>query len=643
MMKAGGVFLVLGFLQAAFGATNNIPGPETDLLAPALRDISLLQTKSATAKLVMDGGRPSGLELALEASDDYPGVELPCPPGGWDLSSCTGLEAEVENLGADRMVPVLQAANRGSGLANGTGVELAPGQSGIIRLQFGEDWGQPAAKLMLGAIDGLKVFVGPGQKGILRIKSIRAIPGAGTAPKKKVSSAPIDKPVSRQFLHFRPPGARFGDPMPVWRDGVYHVFYLKKTPPSEDLVWAHVTSRDLLFWEEHPDLPMRGCTGCFIVQDGTGYAFTGNSRADRWISRDSEMKTWEKDPAGVSVQLDPRWYDLKGWRDPSVVWVPEDKKYWMVAAARTTATNASKNGCVSLATSPDLVNWRVEAPLWSPEAWTWAECPDLFPLGNRWALVYLHEGTQLRLADSPRGPWPRPRRETLDKSLIAGRTLFDGKRRLIFGWLYDNGWGGDMLVPREIYLGKDGTAASRCAEEVVTACRKAPDATGGKGGEVFQTLQGSWKTTPASATAEGLPGQSALAVWPEAPDNFYLEAKLRIAPGARAVFVLRGKKENLEEAPVAVLLDPDMATAAFSSWGLWGSCVPRSAESTARHEFSKDGEVFVQMLLRGEILEVFFDQQHSLSTRVPRGKGALGLFAREGPVSWKDLLIRKVD
>ena len=445
-------------------------------------------------------------------------------------------------------------------------------------------------------------------------------------------------------FHFRPAGARFGDPMPVWHDGVYHVFYLKKTPPSEDLVWAHVSSRDLLGWKEHPDLPMRGCTGCFVIKEGVGYAFTGNSRADRWVSRDAMLETWEQDPA-VSVQLDPQWYDLAGWRDPSIAWLPDERTYWMVATARTAAgaSRTFKNGCVALASSPDLVQWRVEPPLWSPNACTWPECPDLFQLGHRWALIYLHEGTQLRLADSPRGPWVRPDRETLNKGLSAGRTLFDGRRRLVFGWLYDQGWGGDMLAPRELYLDADGSASSRCPAEIVAACRHAPDATGGAGGEVFRPLGGPWRTGLRSAEAEVPPGQSALAVWPDAPADLYLEARLTISPGARACLVLRGETETLEEAPAAVLADPAAATVAVCNWNLWTSCIPRGAEATANHAFASNGEIFVQVILRGEILEVFFDERHSLSTRIGRGGRSLGLFAREGRVAWRDLVIRRLD
>ena len=460
-----------------------------------------------------------------------------------------------------------------------------------------------------------------------------------------IASARGDEGVDpRRSFHYRPAGARFGDPMPIWRDGTYHVFYLKKTPPSEDLVWSHISSRNLLDWKEHPDLPMRGCTGCFIVKDGVAYAFTGNSRADRWISRDPDMETWQRDPA-VSVQLDPRWYDLKaGWRDPSVVWMPEHDRYWMVATARTAAGAGrhSKNGCVALATSPDLATWEIHSPLWQPDSCMWPECPDLFPLGDRWALFYLHEGTQLRLSESPRGPWPRPAIETLNKGLAAGRTLFDGRRRLLFGWLYDQGWGGDMLLPRELSIQADGSVASRCAEEIVAACRKGPDATRGVGTTVFQPLSGSWQKAHGSAKADVPTGQSAMAVWTDAPENLYLETTIRIGDGARACLVLRGEGETIEEAAVAVLADPAQDTIALCGWNPWHSCVPLGAETTARHVFREGGEVFVQVYLSGGILEVFFDERRSLAARVGRGPGSLGLFAREGPVSWENLLVREV-
>jgi len=50
----------------------------------------------------------------------------------------------------------------------------------------------------------------------------------------------------------------------------------------------------------------------------------------------------------------------------------------------------------------------------------------------------------------------------------------------------------------------------------------------------------------------------------------------------------------------------------------------------------------VQVYLSGGILEVFFDERRSLAARVGRGHGSLGLFAREGPVSWENLLVREV-
>ena len=130
---------------------------------------------------------------------------------------------------------------------------------------------------------------------------------------------------------------------------------------------------------------------------------------------------------------------------------------------------------------------------------------------------------------------------------------------------------------------------------------------------------------------------------PKNQNLFYFEAKLKIASGARAVIILQGKVNTLQEAPVAVFIDPTKALVGLSNWGLWVACVPRHTEAMAHHSFAENGEISIQMVMRGEILEVFFDSRHSLSTRVNRGTGALGLFSREGPISWQNVQIRKLE
>jgi hypothetical protein len=62
--------------------------------------------------------------------------------------------------------------------------------------------------------------------------------------------------------------------------------------------------------------------------------------------------------------------------------------------------------------------------------------------------------------------------------LFVPKSLFDGQRRLIWGWISDlegnqdsgNGlWGGTLCLPREIYPGPAGQLYSRPAAEITAA------------------------------------------------------------------------------------------------------------------------------------------------------------------------------
>ena len=173
------VWPVAVLLMAAASLPLKAEKPESlDLLSLALKDISTLKTSLGTVTPVLENGRAVAVDFEFAESDGYQGVEIPSPPEGWDLSPFTGVEAEVENLRSAEIVPVLGVGNRvekGQSESNATGVNLAPGQSGTIRLRFGQYWGAPSVDLDLSAVDDVRVLVGPGEFGILRIKSIRAV------------------------------------------------------------------------------------------------------------------------------------------------------------------------------------------------------------------------------------------------------------------------------------------------------------------------------------------------------------------------------------------------------------------------------------------------------------------------------------
>ena len=196
----------------------------------------------------------------------------------------------------------------------------------------------------------------------------------------------------------------------------------------------------------------------------------------RAVSHD--LVRWDKDPGNPILRPDTRWYSDgdRTWRDPCVVWNGDAGCYWMVLCARTQPHPADPfTGCLGLATSTDLEQWEVRPPIWAPGHSTVVECPDLFRMGERWVLMYYWHDTRLRLASSASGPWTRPPTESTDSfGFVTGKTMWDGGRRLVIGWVPRHvcdcaplTWGGTMLLPRELWILDDGAPATSLPREVL--------------------------------------------------------------------------------------------------------------------------------------------------------------------------------
>ena len=80
----------------------------------------------------------------------------------------------------------------------------------------------------------------------------------------------------------------------------------------------------------------------------------------------------------------------------------------MLLAAREKSGPSNRRGCIALMTSPDLLEWQVKPPFWSPRLYYTHECPDLFRWGKYWVLVYStfseRHITHYRLSESLAGP-----------------------------------------------------------------------------------------------------------------------------------------------------------------------------------------------------------------------------------------------
>lgn len=186
----------------------------------------------------------------------------------------------------------------------------------------------------------------------------------------------------------------------LFDDGTtYHAFFLQapRSLGSPDLrhysaTIGHAVSIDLKTWEAVEDVvgPSRPpdfddlavWTGSTVAgPDGTWHLFyTGVSSAESGLVQrvgsvvSDDLYRWERRQTGPLVVADPRWYETfdtrkwphEAWRDPWVFRDPKGNGWHMLLTARANHGELDGRGVVGHATSPDLVNWAVEAPLSRP-------------------------------------------------------------------------------------------------------------------------------------------------------------------------------------------------------------------------------------------------------------------------------------
>lgn len=468
-------------------------------------------------------------------------------------------------------------------------------------------------------------------------------------------------------IHYSPNNGFFGDPIPYYWNGVYHVFY-DKLKEDNKICWAHITSKNLINWEELPDAIPNGnsgsldethcITGSIIEKGGTFYAFyTGVGKYGPNICRatSSDLINWGKASEPVLKRGSDLYRQDDTWRDPCVFWNPEEKCYWMVFCARHPMKNDnSLSGVMGLAISHDLDSWCVQEPVWVPNLSTVAECPDIFQYKDKWVLAYFWHETRYRLALSPKGPWVRPRVQAPDSfDFFAGKTMSDGKRRIVIGWIprkncdcAERIWGGKMAIPREFYLLSDGTPAIKCVPEVANFFTE--DATKGKGAHVFEGLTGDWNTKFGDISGYAYNGGS-LAFWKDAPDDYYIEADIFFeSNNSSAAFYIRTNPSpkamgefccNTDEG-YQLILDPVENMIRLRELYQWDQ---RNDIASIPYSFDMETATNCKMFVHGDILELFVGEKQSLVSRLLKYPlGGLGLYAQDGRVDFRNLSVKHI-
>ena len=171
------------------------------------------------------------------------------------------------------------------------------------------------------------------------------------------------------------------------------------------------------------------------------------------------------------------------YRDPKV-WKTGDKWYMTFGVS-----SAEKRGQMWLFSSDDMVKWTYEQVLFEhpdPDVFM-LECPDFFPIkdveGNeKWVIGFSAMGAKasgfmnrnVSNAGYMIGTWTpgeafQPETEfrlwDCGHNYYAPQSFNDGERQIVYGWMspfvepipmQDDGWCGNLTLPREITLGADG-------------------------------------------------------------------------------------------------------------------------------------------------------------------------------------------
>ncbi|MDE2447219.1 MAG: glycoside hydrolase family 68 protein, partial [Alphaproteobacteria bacterium] len=179
-------------------------------------------------------------------------------------------------------------------------------------------------------------------------------------------------------------------------DGTWHLFYTG-TPHAEGGLKqriGHATSRDMHSW-------MR-------VDDGLCLDLTGPN-----------AKFYEEYTPG-------HWPD-RAMRDPWVIKNPDGDGWLMYFTARVPGrTEPNAGGAIGFATSPDLVAWTLQKPIYDAGEFGQLEVPQVFKFGRKWYMTFCTAaehwsvayrrrnpqkpvtGSHYMIADSHLGPWSVP-------------------------------------------------------------------------------------------------------------------------------------------------------------------------------------------------------------------------------------------
>lgn len=320
-------------------------------------------------------------------------------------------------------------------------------------------------------------------------------------PAAENSRAEVHQQVDAFFP--RVPGSYIGDPMPYAENNQFYIFHLNDIRGGKDLgVHAfHLLATSNLYRYQNLGevIPYVNDLDSPELLLGTGSVIKAGETYHAWYTAhnqnvfpaesimhatSSDMRNWTKHPEDTFLPGEN--YRANDFRDPHVVYIPEEQRYWMLITTRQNGT-----GVIAKYTSTDLTHWQDEGVLFRNDTTSHdsnLECPTLVYFNGRWYLSFSdqwpHRLTQYRVAASPNGPFVKPENFYFDGAgLYAGKLVEQGKRLFVFGWVptkagEDNhgniDWAGN-LIAHELTADADGRLRTKLPQEIADVFgQKAP-------------------------------------------------------------------------------------------------------------------------------------------------------------------------
>jgi beta-fructofuranosidase len=301
-------------------------------------------------------------------------------------------------------------------------------------------------------------------------------------------------------------------------DGIrWHGFFLQadKSLGNPDLrhlnvTQGHAVSEDLVDWT-HLGTCLTPSTGPgwddsttwtgSVVGDDNGLwhlFYTGTRRSEQSLyqrighATSTDLHSWQRVGDGFCLDLAGpgavhyesehaigHWHD-RAMRDPWVMRDPSGAGWLMYFTARVPGiTEPNAGGAIGFATSPDLMTWTLQPPVFAG-GFGQLEVPQVFEAGGKWYCLFCTSGqhwseayreasgqapvtgSHYLVADDPRGPWtiaPGPWFDGAEPCRrYAARIIetADGLRILGFADGGHENFGGYVMDPEPVVIGPDG-------------------------------------------------------------------------------------------------------------------------------------------------------------------------------------------